>query len=240
MGENSKKKTSSEDNYKEPEFEKDDSKSFKKLYDDKLEVDLLSMATWSQRAKALLVDYIIISVFSVLIVSCMMLIPSFSNGYNEFVNTVEEANSKITNSKQDNNTETNKDHKVDISEELSTLTRLGLVYIAINLVSVFLAMTLYFPLTMRRKASKNGQSFGKQIFKIKVVKQDLSEIGVLFSFYRQIVVIGLLFWGAGALLLGIPTLINYWWPLKDKNNRALHDKMVKTRVLDMREKSSKK
>lgn len=79
--------------------------------------------------------------------------------------------------------------------------------------------------------STNGQTVGKKATGIRVVREDGKPVDAGFAFMRQIVVIQFLFGGLGALLLGIPTILNYLWPLWDDGNQALHDKIVKSRVV---------
>lgn len=79
--------------------------------------------------------------------------------------------------------------------------------------------------------STNGQTVGKKATGIRVVREDGKPVDAGFAFMRQIVVIQFLFGGLGALLLGIPTILNYLWPIWDDGNQALHDKIVKSRVV---------
>lgn len=76
----------------------------------------------------------------------------------------------------------------------------------------------------------NGQTVGKQATGIRVVREDGQPVDVTFAFVRQTLVIGLIFNGVGALFV-LPMIINYLWPIWDDNNQALHDKMVKSRVV---------
>lgn len=90
---------------------------------------------------------------------------------------------------------------------------------------------LYFCLTMARKGEHNGQTWGKQIFNLTVIKEDGEQVNFGFAFTRQILVIQILFGIVGALLFYIPYILNYLWPLWDEGNQALHDKIVKSRVI---------
>jgi uncharacterized RDD family membrane protein YckC len=53
-----------------------------------------------------------------------------------------------------------------------------------------------------------------------------------FALLREFVVEFLLFQVLGSLLFGIPWLINVLWPLWDSENRALHDMIVKSHVVE--------
>ena len=80
-------------------------------------------------------------------------------------------------------------------------------------------------------ALRQGQTPGKQIAGIRVIRVDGSPSGWGFTFLREVVIKGML----GALLSGITGGI-YWvvdhlWPLWDANRQALHDKMMNTVVV---------
>lgn len=77
----------------------------------------------------------------------------------------------------------------------------------------------------------NGQTVGKQATGIRVVREDGEEMDVKFAFARQTLVIALLFNFLAAFALFIPTIINYLFPIWDDKNQALHDKIVKSRVV---------
>src|SRR5262249_47153318 len=69
---------------------------------------------------------------------------------------------------------------------------------------------------MGRQGERNGQTLGKQVVGIRVVKADGSPVSVGFGILRDFVVKGLLFGTLGFFLFGIPGLLNYLWPLWDK------------------------
>jgi uncharacterized RDD family membrane protein YckC len=84
---------------------------------------------------------------------------------------------------------------------------------------------------MGRDGERNGQTLGKQVVGIRVVKADGTPVSVGFGILREFVVKGLVFGTAGWFLFGIPGLLNYLWPLWDKpGQQALHDKIVSTYV----------
>lgn len=103
----------------------------------------------------------------------------------------------------------------------------GGAFDATVIVVSLLVGTIYYCAIM---TSTNGQTVGKQATGIRVVREDGLPVDVTFAFVRQTIVIGLLFNLFGALLV-VPWLANYLWPLWDDNNQALHDKMVKSRVV---------
>ena len=83
-------------------------------------------------------------------------------------------------------------------------------------------------------SATNGQTVGKKATGIRVVREDGKDVDPGFAFVRQILVIQLLFNTFSWLLLWIPGLLNYLWPIWDDNNQALHDKIVKSRVVRAR------
>lgn len=90
------------------------------------------------------------------------------------------------------------------------------------------AAAIYYCLMM---PATNGQTVGKQVTGIRVVREDGAQMNASFAFLRQILVIQVLFGWLGAFLLYVPTVLNYLWPLWDSGNQALHDKIVKSRVV---------
>ncbi len=106
----------------------------------------------------------------------------------------------------------------------SDFDRMQLYGAAISIV----AASIYYCWMM---SATNGQTVGKKVTDIRVVREDGAPVTAGFAFQRQILVMQLLFGWLAAILLYIPTLLNYLWPLWDKGNQALHDKIVKSRVV---------
>jgi uncharacterized RDD family membrane protein YckC len=94
---------------------------------------------------------------------------------------------------------------------------------------VWIITLLYMPYWM----SKNdGATIGKQVMKIRVIRVNGQPTDFGWSALRQVVVIqGLFGFVGGAFLLGIPIILDYLWPLWDEENRALHDMLVQSRVV---------
>jgi uncharacterized RDD family membrane protein YckC len=109
-------------------------------------------------------------------------------------------------------------------DDYSLSANLDLVGMILYLVS----SSVYFMWTM---SAWNGQTVGKRVTGIRVVKEDGTPVTAGFAFTRQTLVIGVLFGWLAILLLYIPTFLNYLWPLWDDKNQALHDKIVKSRVV---------
>ena len=97
------------------------------------------------------------------------------------------------------------------------------------LIGYYVIAPLYAPLAMTRW---EGQTIGHRAVNTRIVsrKGDAVTGGRAFARevgakYLVVEVIG------GGLSLGIFTLVNYLWPLWDRRNEALHDKMCDTRVV---------
>ena len=90
---------------------------------------------------------------------------------------------------------------------------------------------IYYPVFMSRPAERNGQSVGKQIVGIRVIRDRGEPMDYGWALLRQFVVIGLLFGVLGSLFFYLPLLLDYLWPLWDEENRCLHDFVVNTRVV---------
>lgn len=91
-----------------------------------------------------------------------------------------------------------------------------------------IAAAIYFMITM---SAWNGQTVGKRVTGIRVVRESGEPVDAKFAFVRQTLVIGFLFNSVLIILIFIPTVLNYLWPLWDDNHQALHDKIVRSRVV---------
>ena len=99
-------------------------------------------------------------------------------------------------------------------------------------VLIWLTATLtYYPLLMMRQGAGNGQTFGKQIVGIRVVQESGDPYTYGPAALREFVIKYLLFGVVGGFFLAIPTLLDYLWPLWDEQNRALHDMLASSRVV---------
>jgi uncharacterized RDD family membrane protein YckC len=93
------------------------------------------------------------------------------------------------------------------------------------------ATLTYYPLLMMRDGQANGQTLGKQILGIRVVQESGDPFTYGSAVLREFAIKYLLFGVVGGFFLAIPTLLNYLWPLWDDQNRALHDMLASTRVV---------
>jgi uncharacterized RDD family membrane protein YckC len=106
--------------------------------------------------------------------------------------------------------------------------------IAIGLLSglaYLIALLLYAPVLMSREGGGNGQTWGKQIVGIRAVRNGGRPFDFGTAALREIAIKGLLFGWVGGWFLGIPTLLDYLWPLWDDENRCLHDMVAQTHVI---------
>jgi uncharacterized RDD family membrane protein YckC/type II secretory pathway pseudopilin PulG len=99
-----------------------------------------------------------------------------------------------------------------------------------SLLRLLLALVVgiaYYVKTMTREGPRNGQTLGKQLVGIRVVRDDGYPVGPGIVLRRELLIKGLLTW----ITLGAFELVDCLWPLGDPTNRALHDKIVGTHVL---------
>ena len=94
-----------------------------------------------------------------------------------------------------------------------------------------LAALTYYPLLMMREGEANGQTLGKQVVGIRAVQESGEPFTYGAAVLREFAIKNLLFGTLGGFFLGIPTLLNYLWPLWDDENRALHDMLASSRVV---------
>lgn len=105
----------------------------------------------------------------------------------------------------------------------------GTFVLLIMIVGYFAMPTIYYCWMM---SATDGQTLGKKALDIRVVREDGLAVDAWFAFKRQILVINIFFGMIlGFFLFGLPQLIDYLWPLWDAKNQALHDKVVKSRVV---------
>jgi uncharacterized RDD family membrane protein YckC len=88
---------------------------------------------------------------------------------------------------------------------------------------------LYAPVAM---AQTNGQTPGKLLFGIRVIRPDGRRVDFLYAVVREVVVKTLVFAAiGGSITFGLTWLLDCLWPLWDDENRALHDLVVDSRVV---------
>jgi uncharacterized RDD family membrane protein YckC len=89
----------------------------------------------------------------------------------------------------------------------------------------------YAPLLMMREGARNGQTLGKQMLGIRVVRDSGQPMGFGWAALREVVIKNLAVSIASAIIPIIPWFLNFFWPLWDDQNRALHDMAVQTHVV---------
>ena len=99
----------------------------------------------------------------------------------------------------------------------------GLAYLVV--------LFVYAPTLMAREGKNNGQTWGKQVVGIRVVRDNGEAMGFGWAALREIAVKGLLVGLVSSIIPLIPWLLDYLWPLWDDENRALHDMVASTHVL---------
>ena len=82
---------------------------------------------------------------------------------------------------------------------------------------------------LTRSGGHNGQTLGKQALGLQIVRDDGAPVSAGTVLVREILFKGLL----DGITFGILALFDYLWPLGDSTNRALHDKLVHTHVLNI-------
>ena len=104
----------------------------------------------------------------------------------------------------------------------------GTVIIAPVVVIVYFG---YPALTMRRPGAHNGQTWGKQIARIRAVRDDGAAYGTGTALVRELMIKDLLISFIGAIAFSIPFVLDSLWPLWDDSNRAVHDMIAKSHVV---------
>lgn len=94
-----------------------------------------------------------------------------------------------------------------------------------------IVLFLYSPLLMMRAGEHNGQTLGKQALGIRVVRDNGDSMGFGWAALREIVVKGFLVAFASSVIPFLPWLLDNLWPLWDGENRAVHDMIVSTHVV---------
>lgn len=94
------------------------------------------------------------------------------------------------------------------------------------------ALILYAPLLMRRSGERNGQTWGKQLLGIRVVRTNGVPMDFTHSAIREALVKGLGLGFASSIIPVIPYVLDALWPLWDDEHRAIHDMVAGTRVVE--------
>jgi uncharacterized RDD family membrane protein YckC len=96
-------------------------------------------------------------------------------------------------------------------------------------IGYYLIAPFYAPIAMTRW---EGQTVGHRAVGTRIVTRKGSPVTGGKAVTREVLVKNLVIEiGGGLLSLGVFGIVNYLWPLWDKDNEALHDKMCDTRVV---------
>jgi uncharacterized RDD family membrane protein YckC len=108
----------------------------------------------------------------------------------------------------------------------------GAIVTAIVGFLAFLTVALvYAPVLMARAGQNNGQTWGKQMMNIRVVRDSGQPMSFGWGALREIGVKGFAVTIASSIIPFIPWFLNYFWPLWDDQNRCLHDMICSTHVV---------
>ena len=79
----------------------------------------------------------------------------------------------------------------------------------------------------------SGQTPGKRVMNLRVMKTNGEPVTWGYMFLREFLIKGVAVGIASAVTGGIFSVVNYLFPLWDKDRQALHDKMIETLVVKM-------
>ena len=111
--------------------------------------------------------------------------------------------------------------------EVAGLDVLGVVLL---LSGLFITFPIYCAALEARSGTHQGQTLGKQMVNIRVVRDGAEPIGFGFGLLRELLVR----WGLIGFIGGFfffPPLLDGLWPIWDETNRSLHDMVVSTHVV---------
>lgn len=116
----------------------------------------------------------------------------------------------------------------EISDETADTLLIIIIAVAVALSVVFVGYIIWWLFALRR-----GQTPGKQIVGIRVIRDDGSPSGWGYTFLREFVIKFLLVGFLTEATFGIARLVDYLWPLWDRAEKmqTLHDKLLGTIVV---------
>jgi uncharacterized RDD family membrane protein YckC len=107
----------------------------------------------------------------------------------------------------------------------------AVVSLILGFLAYLVAAFLYAPVLMARTDERNGQTWGKQALGIRVIRDSGESMSFGWAALREIAVKGLGVGIASSIIPIIPWFLNFFWPLWDDQNRALHDMIASTHVV---------
>ncbi len=157
------------------------------------------LASWTSRAKALTVDWLMLLVPGV-VLFLVLVVPELGD--------------------------TTPDGHADYGEVAAAVMFLALLLL------VGIVWVLYVVLMMIRKGERNGQTWGKQIFGVRAVRDNGEPWRFGSAALREVLLKLITALVLPSLLIPIiPGLVNFLWPLWDDQNRALHDMAMSSHVV---------
>jgi uncharacterized RDD family membrane protein YckC len=107
----------------------------------------------------------------------------------------------------------------------------AIVTFILGVLAYLIVLFAYAPVLMSREGENNGQTWGKQMIGIRVVRDNGQAMSFGWAALREIAVKGLGVTIASSIIPIIPWFLNFFWPLWDDENRALHDMICSTHVV---------
>ena len=101
--------------------------------------------------------------------------------------------------------------------------------IALFILTLIIGYIIWWLFTLSR-----GQTPGKQVLGIRVMRNDGTPSRWGWTFIREFIMKGVVVGTLGEFLAGIPWIVDFLWAFWDKDNQTLHDKVMKTVVVDDR------
>jgi uncharacterized RDD family membrane protein YckC len=120
---------------------------------------------------------------------------------------------------------------IGVSGDDDASTGAAIAAILLYVVLVCVLLLFYAPVLMMRKGPHNGQTLGKQLVGITVVRNTGQEMNFAWAALREVVIKGLAVGIASSIIPLLPWLLDVLWPLWDDENRALHDLAAQTHVV---------
>jgi uncharacterized RDD family membrane protein YckC len=119
---------------------------------------------------------------------------------------------------------------IGIPLAVSGVNGLEIAGTVILIVGLFVGWPIYAAATEARSGEHAGQTFGKQVTGIRVIRDNGEPFGFGFGLLRELAVR----WGLIGFVGGFfffPPLLDVLWPIWDETNRSLHDMVVSTHVV---------